>query len=379
MFKADPSFLEGIKQNALYQKPNEDGEIVYGITNNHKADVIITETIFWDQLILGLGSDFLANFNNYARYYRKNILDKIAAKEIEYKDDATAEGYEPKYRAILDVIMELVTKVSQTNLSSFFEKWGLQIPTEVQEIASAYGTDYGNDMFKILLDHDYSGLDNISTWKNNVLQGFLVPGISEKLKPFKSWGEIGGELTAVEVTEDKRLFPRAEGRQIAVLKTFKNSTLPNINYLSSVPFEEDPESSELFPTYIKIRGNVEQNDGANKHSMHIWDDREAQKIRIRTYNPPINNIDGVFVEVKLLDENNEIIQSREIEGKNMTLDSMDWDYQEGYTLQINFLQDGFELEGNRGSKIFDHNSKTFIPIKDFTNWNGDSHEWKMTL
>ncbi|ARU91197.1 hypothetical protein SCLARK_00503 [Spiroplasma clarkii] len=377
---ANPNFISsGIRQNALYE--NSQNGINYDASDATKfEDANGVELIFITQLMYGLGSGFIPALNNYYRHHKVALNAKTAELKAHYTTiaDQYSEKFNPEYHAKLDILIDAITRITRTNLNTFFKKWGLEVPQETRELAQSYGRDLGTDLFKVILDKNFSGINNSKQkWFDNMSGGFLIEGIAEKLKQFSEWGIIGDKPVSMKLATDKVVEPVKASTDIDVNLVYQNAENPNI-YYASQNFLDSQDYSKDFPHYLKIRG-VAAGNTSNGYSVHLWVNSEAQKVNIQAFSSWIGRADNIFAIVSLFDEKHQLVKKLEIESKKVgQIEGLiHWDFNKNYTLQVEFKDDDFKLDepNGDGSKIFNHENKRFEPISNVI----PGKIWEVTL
>ncbi|ATX70639.1 hypothetical protein [Spiroplasma clarkii] len=78
----------------------------------------------------GLGTGFIPMLNNYYRHHKAAISTRSAELKEHYAANADqySKHFVPEHHAKLDILLDVITRITKTNLTTFFEKWGLEIP-----------------------------------------------------------------------------------------------------------------------------------------------------------------------------------------------------------------------------------------------------------
>ncbi|ARU92154.1 hypothetical protein SCLARK_001690 [Spiroplasma clarkii] len=370
---ANPSFITGgIRKNALYED-NAQGKNNYSVTNRGSVELIgDVETIFWAQLILGLSDGFIPSLNNYYRYHKDDITVKIAELTSYYaaNSESSYQNFVPAYQACWDILLEAITVVAQINLTSFFEKWGLEVPASVKNLAKSFGTDQGQKLFGIILDKDLSGIYDSKLWVKNMQAGFALKNSETLLKPFSEWGVLSGSNLLMNHIIDNDVSPRNKSTQIVLKNAFVNSKQAAIHYLSSYELQSNSNSSQFVPSYLKIRGNTINGSHLCNYSFHLWVDKRTKKIKFKSFDNWIDASETDFAKISLFDESQtKEINSKLISKETMTLNSsFAWSFNSGNYLKIEFLNKDFSLdtENGDGTKIYNHSKCAFESIYPYT-------------
>ncbi|ARU91200.1 hypothetical protein SCLARK_00506 [Spiroplasma clarkii] len=124
-------------------------------------------------------------------------------------------------------------------------------------MAQSYGADLGSDLFKVILDKDYSGFNDHQKWFDNMNGGFLLEGITKKVKPFSEWGTIGDTPVSMKVLKNKVVEQDLKSAEINVSSIYQCETEANVYYYLEVylKFKIFPK---LFPITWKFGGILEE-------------------------------------------------------------------------------------------------------------------------